>query len=251
MRRSLQDIVRASQAKKLTTTERAISVMGDGRFLKWKDLMQKLDIDNNGLAQLMRDEVLIKVSRGLYTLDPDLRDFTANTDTSEPELDTAHLDMFHEVCVRMPKVVINLLSAASFHDIVLDVPSAVWFGIRHGSYCPKIDYPPTRPVTWRNAELLNDGVDEVSYHGTNIQITSLERTVVDLYKYSSMLPDPMCPKKALASAMEKKTFDREELIRLARKFGVEDKVRSDVEIMDLIPRAAAQHVQTGSAMVPA
>lgn len=81
------------------------------------------------LARLVREEAVVRPARGLYQL-PD-----------------AHVEAAHtlaEAAVLVPKGVVCLTSALQYHELTLQMPSAVWMAIDRVAWRPKIDYPAIR-----------------------------------------------------------------------------------------------------------
>jgi hypothetical protein len=247
MKKTLQEIDSKADPRYVEDAGKVRAHLADGKIARWKDL-QELGVTQSSLIAMMRRNILTRLGYGSYQLSEEARaELTrkaANIDAeiSSPEARREHVDEemdnylepFSEVIARAPKSAICLLSACAFHNLTLDVPHEIWICLEHGSHTPKIDYPPVKAVHWRAASSLTSGVVRHSFRGMEIPVTGLERTVIDLYRYGSRLPDASAPRKALASAMDRKEFDRELLMRLSREFKVRDKVRQDVELLDLV-----------------
>ena len=217
-------------ASKDDEKRRIIEFLADGRIAKWNDLVN-LASSKSTVISLCREEKLQRVGWGAYQLAFDLRAEFAPDDDVEFD---GHLETFSEVTSRSSKGIICLMSAAAFHDLVLDVPNDIWLGLPHGSHVPRIDYPTIKPVFFRNSEMLSLGVELFDFQGMEVPVTDLERTVADLYRYSSRLADNTLPRKALAAASEKTDFDRELLNTYAKKLNVREKIKVDMEILDLV-----------------
>lgn len=214
---------------------RIIEFMSDGRIAKWNDLV-KMASSKATVISLYREDKLQRVGWGAYQLCFDLRADLSHDDDAAFD---GHLESFSEVTSRSRRGVICLMSAAAFHDLTLDVPSDIWLGLPHGTHAPRIDYPTVKPVFFRNREMLEYGIDYHRFQGMTVPVTDLERTVTDLYRYSSRLADDTLPRKALAAAFENPGFDREKLNFYAKRFNVRQKVRTDMEILDLVNPAPA------------
>ncbi|EPX84043.1 type IV toxin-antitoxin system AbiEi family antitoxin domain-containing protein [Salipiger mucosus] len=212
--------------------------LADGKIVRWRELLD-LGVSANSLSAMIRRGDLDRMEWGTYQLTPDLR--PDPEETPDVEDDNMYLEQFQEVIPKAPNAVICMMSAVAYHGLSLDVPHQVWIGIQHGRRPPRLDYPPVKAVKWRKAEALSLGVETKSFQGTDIRITNLERTVTDIFRYSSNLHDPTLPRKVLKTAMEKPEFDREKLADYARTFSVKDRIWQDVEMLDLMGGAPQSH----------
>ncbi len=227
-----------SKTKLASDTELVKKLMADGKFMKWSELLSA-GISSTSLSAMSANGTLEKISWGEYKLDSDFLDHIDEEDM--------HLEAFIEVAHKAKSGVICLMSAVSYHRLSLDVPAEVWVGIKHGGHKPKIEYPPTKTVFWRNPENLELGIDVQEYRGMQVRITDLERTVVDLYKYRN-LPDPTLPARALAAAMQRKDFDREKIHRYAKILGGDKIIRQDIERIDMLKYSSAYEDQHTSSL---
>lgn len=119
------------------------------------------------LIRLHQTGQLQRVARGLYSL-PD----------TEP---TEHQTLI-EVCQRVPKAVVCLLSALQFHEIGTQLPHEVWIGLPEGTQTPLMDYPPVRVARLRGAA-YSDGIQTFREGGTPIRVYSVAKTVTDCFKF--------------------------------------------------------------------
>ena len=139
---------------------------------KRKTLVSAADVREHGwssqmLIKLHKDGKLQRVNRGLYAL-PD----------AEP---TPHRSLA-EVCCRVPKGVVCLLSALQFHEIGTQLPHEVWIGVPEGTQTPAVDYPPLRIVRLRGAAYA-DGIEVAMEEGSAIRVYGIEKTVADCFKF--------------------------------------------------------------------
>ena len=119
----------------------------------------------------MRDSgALVEVSRGIYRL------------ADAPA--TAHLDLL-AVCRRVPDGMICLNSAASYWDLIDELPAAVHVAVPRGRHRPRIAYPPTQVHVFAAATFEIGREHRRIESGESIAISSRERTVVDLLRMRS------------------------------------------------------------------
>jgi predicted transcriptional regulator of viral defense system len=142
------------------------------KLLKACPMMRLKDFAAHGigpetLARLVRDGAVVRPARGLYQL-------------ADCSGDAARI--LAEASVLVPKGVICLTSALQFHELTLQMPSAVWMAIDRTAWRPKIDYPPIRFVRFAGPS-LTDGVERHSIEGIEVSITNPARTIVDCFRY--------------------------------------------------------------------
>lgn len=102
-----------------------------------------------------------------------------------------HVSEFAEwavVSFKSPHSVVCLLSAAAFHGMTQELPGRLSVAIPHGKTMPKIEGIGVELdiLVWRKPEMFDLGIDVRRIDGVDIQITSPERTLVDLFRYSSL-----------------------------------------------------------------
>lgn len=110
---------------------------------------------------------LQRIARGLYGL---------------PDADVTEHQTLIEVCQRLPKGVLCLLSALQFHEIGTQLPHDVWIALPEGSQTPALNYPKLRIARLRGAA-YSDGIQTVTDHGTPIRVYSAAKTVTDCFKF--------------------------------------------------------------------
>ncbi len=111
------------------------------------------------------------MGRGLYIL---------------PESDTTEHHSLAEVCKRVPKGVVCLLSALRFHDITTQAPFEVWLAIGEKDWRPRVEYPPLRIVRFSPAS-LSAGIEVHRIEGVTVQVYCPAKTVADCFKYRNKI----------------------------------------------------------------
>jgi predicted transcriptional regulator of viral defense system len=135
-------------------------------MLRLKDFVAE-GIGTETLARLLRDGTVARPARGLYQL-PDA------------ELEATHT--LAEAASLVPKGIVCLTSAVQFHELTLQMPSAVWMAIERTAWRPKIASPPIRFVRF-SGPTLTDGVVRHRIEGVEVAITEPARTIVDCFRY--------------------------------------------------------------------
>lgn len=124
------------------------------------------------LSRLVQKGELERVARGLYA-------------SPESEL-TEHHSLVEATCL-VPRGIVCLLSALSFHNLTTQSPFEVWIAVDVKSKrLPRVAYPPLH-VVWFSGSALNFGVEEHVLEGHSVKITSPAKTVADCFKYRNKI----------------------------------------------------------------
>ena len=134
------------------------------------------DLRNAGVgpetvARLVREGVVARVARGLYQLADAMPD---------PQRGLA------EASARVPRGVICLASALQFHELTLQMPSAVWIAIDRTGWKPDVEYPPIRFVRF-SGQSLTGGVKRHLIEGIEVPIFEPAKSIVDCFRYRNKI----------------------------------------------------------------
>jgi predicted transcriptional regulator of viral defense system len=133
--------------------------------------LETLGASRQYLGNLVARGVIMRVQRGLYAL--------PNGDMSE------HRSIV-EVCKRVPKGVVCLLSALRFHDLTTQLPSQVWMAIDVKARQPIAKSIPIKFVRF-SGKALSAGVKTHRIEGVPVQVYSPAKTVADCFKYRNKI----------------------------------------------------------------
>lgn len=150
----------------LTQTARILELAQRQRLLSAADLRSH-GWSPQLLLKLHRTGQLQRVTRGLYSL---------------PDSEVTEHQSLVEVCRRVPKAVVCLLSALQFHEIGTQLPHEVWIALPEATQTPAIDYPSLRIARLRG-EAYSEGVETIVEHGSTIRVYSLAKTITDCFKF--------------------------------------------------------------------
>jgi predicted transcriptional regulator of viral defense system len=150
--------------------ERLTTLASKANLLRPRDLVAH-GIARTYLGLAVRRGLLRKVGRGLYTA------------AREPISEHASL---MEVCKRVPRGVLCLLTALRFHEIGTQNPADVWLAVRSKDRKPQAGHVRLRVVRF-SEQAMNEGVDERRTGGVPIRITNPARTVADCFKYRNKI----------------------------------------------------------------
>jgi len=131
----------------------------------------RLGIHPRTLYALRDSGELVSVGRGLYRL------------ASAPAL--AHPDWI-AVSLRVPRAVICLISALSYHELTTQVPHHIDIALPSHSQIPKVDGLPLR-VFWYPERAHQVGIDTITLDQVRVRIYSPEKTIVDCFKYRNKI----------------------------------------------------------------
>jgi predicted transcriptional regulator of viral defense system len=123
------------------------------------------------LLSLHQAGKLQRVARGLYSL---------------PDAEITEHQSAMEVCQRVPKAVLCLLSALQFHQVGTQMPHEVWIALPEATQTPAPGYPPLRIARLRGAA-YSEGIETVIEHGAPIRVYSVAKTVTDCFKFRNKI----------------------------------------------------------------
>ena len=169
-------------------------------------------IHSQELTRLVAEGVIERVARGRYrTVDRPV---------------TEHHSLA-VVATAVPRGVVCLLSAASFHGLGTQLPHKVWIAIERGSRTPALAHPPLEVVRFSGAAFA-EGVETHVIEGQAVRVYSVAKTLADLFKYRNRTGLDVAI-EALRDAWSERRFTIEALDRAARACRVERVMRPYVQ----------------------
>lgn len=180
-------------------------------------LLRAADVREQGcspqmLVRLHQSGQLQRVARGLYSL---------------PDADITEHQTLLEICQRVPKAVVCLLSALQWHELGTQLPNEVWIALPEGTQTPAIDYPPLRIVRLRGAA-YSEGIETITLHGTPIRVYSVAKTVADCFKFRHQIGLDVAL-EALKEGWRQRTLNMAELAHFTQINRVERVIRPYLE----------------------
>jgi len=150
-----------------TAEERALAIFHRHRGILRTTQALEQGIHPRTLYTLRDKGKLETVARGLYRLS-DLPPL------AQPDLIT--------VASAVPKGVVCMVSALSFHGITTQIPHQIDLALQRPGNLPKLAYPPLR-IFWFSGPAFQEGIEHHELDGVNVPVYSAPKTVADCFKY--------------------------------------------------------------------
>lgn len=161
----------------------------------------------------MRDQGIIKrMGRGMYR-------FADMPSLGNPDLVT--------VAMKVPKGVICLISALSYHEMTTEIPHEIYLALPRGAEPPRLDYPPLR-IFWFSGTAFTEGIEQHDVDGIPVRVYNPEKTLADCFKYRYKIGLDVVL-EALKFYRQRKRFQADDLMRYARICRVEKVMRPYLE----------------------
>ncbi|UZJ40615.1 type IV toxin-antitoxin system AbiEi family antitoxin domain-containing protein [Prosthecochloris sp. SCSIO W1101] len=155
----------------ITATDKAKTIiLKQGGIIRTQEAIRQ-GIHPRTLYQLRDSGELEQLSRGVYKLGD-------SKPLEYPDLVT--------VAIRVPKGVICLVSALSFHEMTTQVPHAVSVALEKGAEQPRIDFPPVTVFRF-SSECFSAGIETHMLDGFPVRIYSPEKTLADCFKFRNTI----------------------------------------------------------------
>lgn len=166
------------------------------------------------VSRMLESGEVTRLGRGLYQL-PD-----------------APLDANHslaEAAKRVPKGVVCLVSALSFHELTDQLPRAVWMAIGTKDWAPKEGTPPVRIVRFTETFLENDVITE-RIEGVPVKIFGVAKTIADCFRHRRTVGQSVAL-EGLQEALRQRKATPAEIARHAERGGVSTVIRPYLEAL--------------------
>ena len=199
--------------KKINATDRATHLIRQhGGVIRTGKAIQA-GIHPRTLYQMRDNGLLEQLSRGVYRL-------TGQKAVSDPDLII--------VATRIPRAVICLISALSFHEMTTQIPHAISIALAQGSDTPRLDYPPIS-IHRFSKEALLAGVDVHHIDDVPVRVYSPEKTLADCFKFRNKIGMEVVL-EALKLYKLRKEFKAGEILKYAKICRVENIMRPYLEM---------------------
>lgn len=189
------------------------------RFARRRKVVTAADAAHAGihsqeLSRAVRQGLLERTARGLYRL------------AGQPVTENHALAV---VARTVPRGVICLLSAVSFHGIGTQLPFEVWIAVERGTRTPSLRYPVLRVARFSGAA-FHQGIEVHRLEGQPVRIYGIAKTVADLFKYRKKIGLDVAL-EALRDVWRARRVTIDEIDRYARICRVERVMRPYLEAL--------------------
>lgn len=133
------------------------------------------------------------------------------------------------VATAVPKAVICLLSALSFHQIGTQLPHEVWIAVDRQTRRPALVYPRLRVLRFSGAA-LTEGIETHRIEKERVRVYGVAKTIADAFKYRNKIGLDVAL-EALRDAWQARRFTIGEIQRYARICRVERVMRPYLEAL--------------------
>lgn len=196
-----------------TQRETACALLGEKRLVRMREF-RDAGVGAETVARLVRDGAVERIARGLYQL---------SDATPDPRHNLA------EASALVPKGVICLTSALQFHELTLQMPSALWMAIDRSGWKPIVRYPPIRFVRFGTTS-MSEGVERHEIDGVAVPIFGPSKTIVDCFRYRNKIGLDIAL-ESLREGLRAKRVTPDQLWKFARSARVWTVMRPYVEAM--------------------
>jgi len=161
--------------------------------------LKKQGIHTDTIRRLMQDGAIEKVKAGLYKL------------ADMPVLSNQGMI---DVCMAMPKAVVCLHSALSYHDLTTTLPAAITIALPRDSKPIKLTYPPTQ-IFYFSQKNYQMGIGRMATKAGIFAIYNIEKTIVDCFRYRHKLGMDVAL-EGLRNYLKKPGYNMNKLIKYAK-----------------------------------
>jgi predicted transcriptional regulator of viral defense system len=192
--------------------DHAIKIFQDHHGILRTHQAIQLGISPRTLYKMRDAGMILRESRGLYRLaDAELG---PNTDLIQ-------------VALRIPKGVICLISALSFHNLTTQIPHQVYVALPSDAEKPRLEYPPVR-IFWLSQKAYSAGIENHELDGIPVKIFGVEKTIADCFKFRNKIGSDVVL-EALRNYRRREGFNVETLLHYARIDRIERVIKPYIE----------------------
>lgn len=156
---------------KSETIQKALQIFRQHNNILRTSQAIQLGIAPRTLYAMHENGLLVEVTRGVYRLEE-----------AEP---LSNADLI-QVTLRIPKGVICLISALSYHNLTTQIPHQVYVALPLDAEKPRLTYPPVR-LFWLSRPVYSAGAEEHLMDGTRVSIYNREKTIADCFKFRNKI----------------------------------------------------------------
>jgi predicted transcriptional regulator of viral defense system len=201
------------EKQQTTHTDKAAQLLAQRGILRVSEF-NKAGIARTTVSRLVETGRIVRVGRGIY------------------QLSDAAPGFHHSLALaakRVPRGVICLSSALSFHELTDRLPNSVYVGIGARDRLPNVSDMRLKFVRFP-VDMVYQQTQMHQIDGVSVRITTPARTIVDLFAYSRE-GDYQQALEGLSQALRRRMVKPAEIAKLAQAHKVWDIVRPYLEAM--------------------
>jgi predicted transcriptional regulator of viral defense system len=174
----------------------------------------EVGIHRQALTRMVREGEIDRIDRSLYRM---------------PNLPITEKHGFALAAAGVPRGVICLTSALSFHEIGTQLPHEVWIAIDRRARLPRLSYPRLRVMRF-GGKALTEGIERVAVEGQSVQVYDVAKTLADVFKYRNKVGLDVAL-EALRDAWHARRFTMDEICYYGRICRVERVMQPYLEML--------------------
>lgn len=191
--------------------DKVIDILSQNVIISSKQLTSE-GIHRETIRRLLETGEIMSIGRGLYS--------SSQFTPDENFASTVAQKM-------VPKGVICLLSALSFHEIGTQNPSDTWIAVPRGTRIPGISEYAIQ-ISLFSGEAYSSGIEEHTVDGVVIRVYSIAKTIADCFKYRNKIGLDVAI-EALKDVIQNKRTSIEEILHFAKICRVEKVIKPYME----------------------
>lgn len=139
-------------------------------------ILRSTEIENLGVSReyirkLVKAGIIERLGRGIYGL---------------PGAEYSRFRYLLEISKQIPRGVICLLSALSFHQLTTQLPHSVWIAIENNAFRP-MKTGVSVNISYFSGRAFTEGLEEYDIEGSKVKIFNPAKTVADCFKYRNKI----------------------------------------------------------------
>ena len=166
------------------------------------------------VSRMERDGEVIRLARGLYQI-------------SDAPLETDH--SLAEAAKRLPKGIVCLVSALTFHGLTDQLPKKVWLAIGKKDWAPRSDGMPIRVARFTES-LLAESVETHMIESVPVKVFGVAKTIADCFRHRSKVGLSVAI-EGLQEALRQRKATPAEIAHQAEHGGVATVIRPYLEAL--------------------
>lgn len=188
-------------------------------FIKNKGYARMKELKLSGIhtrkiAAAQTDGLIEKIKPGLYKL----VDFPWD-----------EFSGFSDIYAANSNSVICLVSACEYYGLTTFNPSEITVALPRNTHCFRIYYPPMK-VYFFTMKYYETGISTINSKNGTFKIYSIEKTLVDLFRYRKKVGDDIVLESLKNYLMQNKR-NINKLLECAKQFGVQNKILPYIKAM--------------------